>query len=287
MNMDPECVPCLLGRVFYQANLCNPESSYGSMKKALEVLSEEYLAGKNSAAIATKVHKAAYDEMGVDDPYLELKIQSYNVASSILGEAEEFIASSENNLAAAVKVAIAGNVMDFGVQGLTDPEHLSKNFNQLASQPLAVNDVKKAETFLGKGKKVLYLLDNCGEDVLDILLVKELQKTGTYVTGVVKGEPILTDVTMSDADRSGISRVFDKTISTQMFAVGVSVEKMKKELLDEIGSADLVISKGMGNFEALSDSSIKPILYLFRAKCNPVAKAAGVLKNDNVAKLIL
>ena len=119
------------------------------------------------------------------------------------------------------------------------------------------------------------------------MLVKELQKIGTYVTGVVKGEPILTDVTMSDADRSGISRVFDKTISTQMFAVGVSVEKMKKELTEEINSADLVISKGMGNFEALSDSSINPILYLFRAKCNPVAKAAGVIKNDNVAKLVL
>ena len=286
MNMDPECVPCLLGRVFYQANLCNPESSYSSMKKALEMLSVEFTAGKNSADIATKVHRAAYDEMGVDDPYLELKIQSYNVASSILDEAKEFIASSENSLEAAVKVAIAGNVMDFGVQGLTDPEHLSKNFSKLASQPLAVNDVKKAENFLGTGKKVLYLLDNCGEDVLDILLVRELQKAGTYVTGVVKGEPILTDVTMSDADRSGISRVFDKTISTEMFAVGVSVEKMKKELLDEINSADLIISKGMGNFEALSDSSIKPILYLFRAKCNPVAKAAGVLKNDNVAKLI-
>lgn len=287
MNMDPECVPCLLGRVFYQANLCNPESSYRSMKKALDMLSAEFTAGKNSAGIATKVHRVAYDEMGVDDPYLELKMEACNVALSILDEAKEFIASSENGLEAAVKVAIAGNVMDFGVQGLTDPEHLSKNFSKLVSQTLAVNDIKKAENFLGKGKKVLYLLDNCGEDVLDILLVKELQKTGTYVTGVVKGEPILTDVTMRDADRSGISGVFDKTISTEMFAVGVSVEKMKKELLEEIDSADLIISKGMGNFEALSDSSIKPILYLFRAKCNPVAKAAGVLKNDNVAKLIL
>lgn len=287
MNMDPECVPCLLGRVFYQANLCNPESSYDSMKKALEVLSAEFTAGKNSASIATKVHRAAYDEMGVNDPYLELKIQAYNVALTIFDEAKEFIASSENSLEAAVKVAIAGNVMDFGIQGLTDPYHLSKNFSNLISQPLAVNDVKKAESFIGEGKKVLYLLDNCGEDVLDILLVKELQKTGTHVTGVVKGEPILTDVTMSDADRSGISGVFDKTISTQMFAVGVSIEKMKKDLVEEIDSADLVISKGMGNFEALSDSSINPILYLFRAKCNPVAKAAGVLKNDNVAKLIL
>ena len=287
MNMDPECVPCLLGRVFYQANLCNPESSYKSMKKALEILSSEFTAGKNSAGIATKVHKAAYDEMGVADPYLDLKIQAYNVASSIINEAEEFIDSSDNRLEAAVRAAIAGNVMDFGVQGLTDPEHLSKNFDSLVSQPLAVNDLEKAEKFIGEGRKVLYLLDNCGEDVLDILLVKELQKIGTYVTGVVKGEPILTDVTMSDADRSGISRVFDKTISTQMFAVGVSVEKMKKELTEEINSADLVISKGMGNFEALSDSSINPILYLFRAKCNPVAKAAGVIKNDNVAKLVL
>lgn len=287
MNMDPECVPCLLGRVRYQAELCNPESSYNCMMRALEVLSTEFSQNKNSADIATKVHRVAYEEMGVKDPYHDLKIQAVNVASSIFDRAAAYIQGSVDPLESAVKVAIAGNIMDFGVQGLTDPEDLSRNFNSLISQPLAINDLPQAKDLIMPGKKILYLLDNCGEDVLDILLVKELQQRGAKVTGVVKGEPILTDVTLEDAHRSGISKVFDNVISTGMFAVGVSVERMGDELLKEIESSDLVISKGMGNFEALSDSQIHPILYLFRAKCSPVAKAAGVVKNDNVAKLNL
>lgn len=78
MNMDPECVPCLLGRVRLQAELCNPGSSYNCMMRALEVLPTEFSQNKNSADIATKVHRVAYEEMGVKDPYRDLKIQAVN-----------------------------------------------------------------------------------------------------------------------------------------------------------------------------------------------------------------
>ena len=286
MNMDPECVPCLLGRVLYQADLCNPETSSAAMKSALDVLSNEFSTQKNSAEIATKVHRAAYNEMGVVDPYAQLKIQSCDVALSIFDKAANFIHSSEDPLEAAVRVAIAGNIMDFGVQGITDPETLSKNFDSLVSQPLAVNDLHFAKEKIRPGSKILYFLDNCGEDVLDILLIDELKSLGASVTGVVKGEPILTDVTMEDAYRSGVTNHFNNVISTGMFAIGVSVGRISDALTNEIKTSDLIISKGMANFEAMSDSGIRPILYLFRAKCSPVARAAGVSKNDNVAKLI-
>jgi uncharacterized protein with ATP-grasp and redox domains len=102
---------------------------------------------------------------------------------------------------------------------------------------------------------------------------------------VVKGEPILTDVTMEDAKRSGVVEEFDEVLSTGMFAVGVDPDQMGDRLRREMEDADLIIAKGMANFESLGDAPYRPIAFLLRAKCDPVAKAVGTRKGDNVVRL--
>ncbi len=286
MEMDPECVPCLLGRVLFEANLCDPKKARAAMADSLKILDEGFRPGVNSARLATLVHKRAYEVLGRADPYEGLKARSVEVASELLPEAEAFIERSEDRLEAAVKVAIAGNVMDFGIQGLEDPDELSRAFGSLIRQPLGVNDVPGMRALLGPSKRAVYLLDNCGEDVLDRLLVREIKALGATVVGVVKGEPVLTDVTMKDARASGVHGEFDEVIGTGMFAVGLDPQRMGDRLRGELSRADLIIAKGMANFESLSDSAYRPIAYLMRAKCHPVARAVGARKGDNVAKLV-
>jgi len=287
MEMAPECVPCLLRRVIFETELCDPGRAHKAVSDSIKILHESFEPGANSAEVATLVHRRVYHILGCADPYRELKLRSDEVAESLLPRARQFIEKSENRVEAAVICSIAGNVMDFGIgTGFDGPETLCREFDRLVGEGLAVNDLPEAMRLMGKGRKVVYLLDNCGEVVFDKLLVSELKSLGARVIGVVKGEPVLTDVTMEDAKRTGIDALFDEMLSTGGFAVGVDTKRMGNKLREEMSSADLIISKGMANFEALSDSDFRPILYLMRAKCQPVAEAVGARKDDNVARLV-
>ena len=286
MEMAPECIPCLLNRVLYEVELCDPSRNGAAMRDSLRILREGYVPGANSAEVATRVHERAYKVVGCDDPYLDLKVKSQEVAMELFPRALCLVESSRDRLEAATLVAIAGNVMDFGIAGLDDPTALSRQFDSLVRQGLNVNDLDRMRAILSKARRVLYLLDNCGEDILDALLVQEIKAFGPKVVGVVKGEAILTDVTMQDASRSGILKVFDEVLTTGMFAVGIDVERMGDRLRREMEGADLIVSKGMANFESLSDSTFGPIAYLMRAKCRPVADAVGARRGDNVLRVV-
>lgn len=286
MEMAPECVPCLLGRVLYEVDLCDPRRSAAAMRDSLRILNEGFIPGANSAEVATRVHDRVYRLLDCSDPYTELKVRSQEVARDLIPRAQCLIESSPDRLEAAILAAIAGNVMDFGIQGLDDPTALSRQFDSLVRQGLDVNDLERMRKVLERARRVLYLTDNCGEEVLDALLVQEIRACGPKVVGVFKGEPILTDVTMEDARRSGAMKEFDEVLTTGMFAVGIDVDRMGDKLRKEMETADLIISKGMANFESLSDAGFGPIAYLMRAKCRPVAEAVGARKGDNVLRLV-
>jgi uncharacterized protein with ATP-grasp and redox domains len=285
MEMAPRCIPCLLGRVLFEVEMCDPSKSAMAIRDSLRILKEGYVPGANSAEVATRVHDRVYKVLGCDDPYLDLKVRSQKVAADLLPRAQCLIESSPDRLRAAVLAAIAGNVMDFGIAGLTDPSELPRQFDAVVRQGLDVDDLTRVHELLYGANKVLYLLDNCGEDVLDALLVREIRALGPRVIGVVKGKPVLTDVTMEDARRSGVIDAFDEVISTGMFAVGVDVHRMGDRLRREMEDADLIISKGMANFESLSDAPYRPIAFLMKAKCRPVAEAVGAKEGDNVVRL--
>ncbi len=282
--MDPECVPCLLRRIVFQSRLQEGEDGLRPVQAALAVLTEGFDGEVNSAKLATLAHRAAYRAQGTDDPYLELKERADQVAASLLPELEDYLDSAPDRLEAAVLGSIVGNIMDFGPGiAIQDPDELVDVFSDLMDQGLDLSHVPRMRERLRESRKVVYMLDNCGEAVFDIPLIREIQKLGPEVVGVVKGEPILTDVTREDAARSGIDKVFDRMVDTGQFAVGVDLESAGEELLRELEDCDLLIAKGMANYEALSDSGIGPVAFLLRAKCHPVARSLGVRKDQNVA----
>ena len=282
--MDPECVPCLLKRIVFQSRLVEGQDGTAPVQVALKVLSEGFDGKVNSAVMATKVHAEAYSALGVSDPYYELKVRSDEVASILVPELNRYLDQADDRLEAAVLGSIVGNVMDFGPGiAIQHPDELFDIFQNLMDQGLDVNDVSRMKEKLSHSQKILYFLDNCGESVFDIPLIQEIQKMGVQVVGVAKGEPILTDVTREDACRSGIDKVFDRLVDTGQFAIGVDLDRIGDDLRKELQEFDMIISKGMANFEAFSDTDVGPIVYLLRAKCRPVAGALNVKLNQNVA----
>jgi len=286
MRMSPECVPCLIRRVLFEAEESDDSLSIEAVRNAAEMLSDLFGDDVCSATVATQVHRKTYEILGTDDPYLNLKRKSNEVVLGLYPSAEQFVKSSKNSLRDAFLCAVIGNVLDFGIgTGYDHPEKLKKEFRSLLSEGLGHDDTPEVRALLKNADRVVYLGDNCGEIVLDRLALMELGKFDIDLTLVVKEEPILTDATMKDIEGLGIEKLVDRIVEAPGFAVGIDLLSLEGSFGKTLRDADLIIAKGMANFESLSETDIAPIAYLLRTKCDPVANAMGLKKDINAVKL--
>ena len=142
-----------------------------------------------------------------------------------------------------------------------------------------------SNTFISKN--VLLFTDNCGEIVFDKILCRELKKFNPEVSLclVVKGEAVLSDATMEEAVELGFDEVVDKILTTGCFAVGVNFNALPSNLEHALNRADLIICKGMANYESFSETEYKPIAFLLRTKCTAIATSMNIPLNVNAIKL--
>ncbi|MDD2439855.1 MAG: DUF89 domain-containing protein [Methanosarcinaceae archaeon] len=290
MKMNPRCTYCLLSRIHFQAKLSTDDEELinRTIKECLKVLSENYSPEVVSASVATKVHRKCYEILNDNDPYRQTKKLSNEAALKLLPFAKEKIYAGNPDKAElfkrAVLASIIGNYFDFGIMGFDASEDRFEGaFKEHFERGLGLDETSK---MLGMLDRVVYLTDNCGEIIFDMLLLEVIRKLGGKVTLVVRGGPILTDATLADVQEFGIENRVEKVLTTGSNAIGVSIEEAPSELLRELQDASLIISKGMANFETLSEHNFGPIAYLLLTKCECVAKELGVEKNLTVAKVM-
>ena len=278
-----------MNRVLYEAELSAGDRSlvFKAVEGGLEYLKENFHEGANAIDISTGIHRKAYTILKDKDPYREKKAESNAIASAMMPAVRARIekAPEKEKFRLAVLASIIGNTFDFGVQGHDVREgDFGALFNELFKHGLDVDDTDKIEQ-LAKGGDVVYLTDNCGEIYFDELVLEQLKSMNARVTLVVRGEYILTDATMDDVHAMDLDKKVDCVLTTGSNAVGVSVKEAPPETLDAMRHASVIIAKGMANYESLSEENYKPIAYLLRAKCEPVANSLGVKKGMNVARL--
>jgi uncharacterized protein with ATP-grasp and redox domains len=191
----------------------------------------------------------------------------------------------KDRLRTAALIACLGNVIEYDVPGHSaDIDQVLKN---IENEFFTIDDLDDFKDHLGSGVKTLYLTDNAGEIAFDKLVVRELKGEGCIVTVAVKGGPSLNDALMEDAEAVGMVEEAYMVISTGTDAVGVNLSEVSDEFLDIYQSADIILSKGMANWETLTEYEAPcPTLFLFRAKCEPVATSVGIPLRENVAKLV-
>ena len=288
MRFNADCAPCLMRRVLFQSRLVGNGREFDAVKAATEVLAESMDPGTESVRIATRVHRRAYEAVGSDDPYVDLKVRADEVAGRYVDMLEEEVASSSDPLRTAVMAAVVGNIMDFGAgSAIDDPDEFMSVFDGMMSQGLGFDDTEALRTELDRAPGVVYMFDNCGESQLDRVLIRYLRRSGKRVVGVARGAPILNDVTVEDAVRTGLDSDLDRLLTTGKFYIGVDWDDVPSDLSDEIEKCGLIIAKGMANFEATSDRHLPvPIAHILRTKCAPVANTLGVPQGINVLKLV-
>jgi uncharacterized protein with ATP-grasp and redox domains len=249
MKMSPRCTYCLLSRVHFQSKLSTDDEDLISktLHECLGVLNKNYNPEEVSARVATKVHRKCYEVLEDSDPYAVTKKLINQAALKVLPVAKEKIyENSPGNgelFRRAVLASVIANYFDFGIMGFDASEDkFEAAFLKLFEQGLDVDDTPK---MLGLLQDVVYIADNCGEILFDMIVFDVIKKLGGKVTLVVRGAPILTDVTMKEVKEFEINKKVDRVLTTGSNAVGILVEEIPAELLKAMKDATLIISKGM------------------------------------------
>ncbi len=281
MKSYPECLSCIFRQAIRTAKIASADPR--DWEQIIRFLADRIphmdLEKDTPADVSEHVYEIVAKVTGNADPYKTLKLETNKQAKNLLPKLEELVFTSDDPLRNAVHVAVAGNIIDFGIM---HDLKLEEDVLPIANQTFAIDDLPLFRKDIEKGKTLLYIGDNSGEIIFDRVLIEELIELGMEVTFVVKSAPIINDVTVSDADYAGISDIA-KVIETGSGNLGVNWKHTSKEFKTAFSSADIIISKGHANFETLSECEGN-IYFLLKTKCECVARELGVNLGDIIFK---
>lgn len=242
-----------------------------------------------SPVLVAEIRVLLQKHFGIVDSYEEEKKHFNALMLEAEASLQNIIEKAENPLKKALQLARIGNYIDFGAMNEVNEEKLDELFAK-EDDSVDEDEWNALAADLQNGKKLTYLTDNCGEVVLDKLFIKQIQKKYPHlaITVVVRGENVLNDATMEDAKEVGLCDMVS-VIGNGSSIAGNTLEYISEEARNQIEQADVVISKGQGNFESLNGCGLN-IYYLFLCKCDwfvrrfQMKRLTGVLVNDRNLK---
>lgn len=276
MKLFLDCLPCVLRQVLEASRLVEADAACQTriMDGAVTVLArrEDF---DNAPAMAAAMHEIVRSETGNDDPYRELKLRDMNAALGLEPSLRAFAATGDS-LERALKVAATGNVMDAALYAGIDT---AAGIAEELQRPFARRDSDALRADLVTAKTVLVIGDNAGEAVFDKVLLSLLNETH-QVTYATRGRAVINDVTLEDARYVGVD-AHARLISSGSDLPGTMLSRTTEEFAELFANADVVISKGQGNFESLS-AEVRPIYFLLKAKCPMVSAELDTAVGDYV-----
>jgi len=272
MRTSVDCVFCFFRQTFDSLRAAGVEN--GRMEEvAREVagLVSRFDFEGTPVSISRDLHRIIRNALGVDDPFYEHKRRYNRLLLGMYPQLKEMVEKSADPFDTAARLAIAGNVIDFGAKGgLTEKEVLQAIDTALHAH--LEGDPAQLKAAVAKAKRILYLADNAGEIILDRLLIEQMPRE--KVTLAVRGGPTLNDVLMEDAQEVGLTRIV-KVISNGVDAPGTLIDEAPEEMKSAFAEADLVVSKGQGNYETVAPGPGRTVFYLLKVKCEVIAKDVG------------
>lgn len=286
MKVHYECAACYLRQAREALDLATSNESLKMevMEDITQMLGENFHKGAVSNQIGTRMHRTIKRKTGNRDPYQDQREKCNQIAQQFLPLIVKLL-EEDNSIKNYLKAAITGNIIDFGALGLEIDikDLILKNMQR----DLAIDHSAQLEKELEKAQNVLYLADNIGEIVFDKLLIKKIKEYQVKVIMALKEEPILNDACIPDALEIGLDEVAELT-SIGTDSIGIIYHDISPQFKEIFQDADLVIAKGLGNYEGLDEMDLgnKPVFCLLNAKCRPVAREIGVQTGDSVVMRI-
>jgi uncharacterized protein with ATP-grasp and redox domains len=282
MKVHLDCFPCFLKQTLIAVRLGtkNEALQVKVLKGVLEEIRNTDIA-KPPAYSTTFLHRKIRQLLG-KDPFKDIKSEYNQLALGLYPELKKKIEQSDDPLWTAVRLAIAGNVIDFGIFTSVD---IIGTINKALNNPLTIDKYRLFVDTISDNSEVLYLLDNAGEIVFDRLLIEVLLNMGKKVTAVVKGQPVLNDVTTDDAVEIGLTNICE-VINNGSDCIGTILELTSDEFRHRFDSSKLIISKGQGNLETLfklpDNAQGRKIFFLLQSKCDVVSRELGGISKGSM-----
>jgi uncharacterized protein with ATP-grasp and redox domains len=267
-----DCVPCFVRQALDAARMISTDPAVHEqiLREVLGWASRLDL-NQPPPVLGQRIHRRLREITGVTDPYRAAKERLNRMAKGLLDELKAEIESAQDPLAIAVRLAIAGNVIDMGLNGNVTESDVRRSVHQALTAPFAgeLDDLRRS---VAEARSILYLADNAGEIAFDRLLIEQLP--AQRVTLAVRGAPVINDATRADAQAVGLDQIVE-VIDNGSDAPGTVLTDCSEEFRRRFAKADLILAKGQGNFETLSDEPDN-IFFLFQAKCPTVAAHIGL-----------
>lgn len=272
MHTTLDCIPCLLRQTLEAARLATSDvATHETIIHKVLDLFKRMDVRQPPPLIARKIYDLLEEVTGVHDPYGPLKEHFNQMALELLPELTATVNRAADPFATAVRMAIAGNIIDFGANGGLTEDDVRAAVANVLSEPF-VGDMSAFNHAVSKAARIMYLADNAGEIVFDRLLIEQLH--GKHVTLVVRGRAIINDALLADAARAGLDKRCD-VIDNGSGVPGTLLDTCDQRFRERFTAADLIIAKGQGNYETLSDAP-GDIYFLLKVKCPVIASHIGL-----------
>jgi len=278
VNISLDCIPCILNSFLrlLKKDIIPQQRHEEAMRLLLSHLAQvDY--HQSPASLGRDMHRLIRKILDNPDPYRDIKNASNKMMLDEYDLLRRRVQESDDPFQTALRLAIAGNVIDYGPQDQMD---IWDTIDRVLQSPLAVDDSDALRQELSTCKQLLYIGDNCGEIVMDKLFLETIAHNNVYFA--VRGAPAINDATREDALRVGIDKLAT-IVTTGDDAPGAVWETASRDFKDIVLASDVVISKGQGNLEGLMDVDHN-IYYLFVAKCELIAGRVGASKGDFIVK---
>ncbi len=279
-----DCIPCFFKQALQSARLISgDETVHKKILNDLSRLVPEFSLCSSPPEMSRHIQRTMEKYFGEVDLYKEIKRKSNSMALELYPRLKEKVRQSDDKLLTAIEVAIAGNVIDYAVKNtLNIEEEISRLLDEDRETTLFQSpDYQNFKEDFVRAKTIVYLADNAGEILFDRVLIEEFPED-KKIFFAVRGKPVINDALIEDAQMCGLDTVAD-VISTGVDAPGTLLRLCSQDFLEIFHSADMIISKGQGNYEALSDSP-RRVYFLLKVKCPVIARHCGAEVGDIILK---
>jgi uncharacterized protein with ATP-grasp and redox domains len=280
-----DCIPCMIRQSLDAVRLITEDESIHEqvLREVLQVTSTADLQ-QTPPEMGQKIHRLIRQLTEFDDPYLQMKRRFNTFALILYPRLKRIVAESMKPLETAVRLAIAGNIIDLGVKSSLKTHDVDKTIDEVLKIELDMSIFEDFKKEAAAAKSILYLADNAGEIVFDRILIEQLGPE--RIKFAVKERPVINDATIEDVQAVGLIDLV-RVISNGDDAPGTILRFCSEEFRRYFEEADLIIAKGQGNYESLSEVD-KNIFFLLKAKCTVIANhlgcevGAAVLRGRNI-----
>lgn len=272
MAIELDCIPCFVRNALAAARFATADTDVHEqiLRESLQIaLASD--STQSAPAMSQHIHRRLRELTGIADAYQDAKQRFNALALEVLPELQAKVSQAEDPFASAVRLAIAGNVIDLGANADLKDGDIRRSLQEVLTEPFC-GDLLRFRTTLAQADRILYLADNTGEIVFDRLLIEQLP--AGHVTVAVRGGPVLNDATLDDALAVGLDQIAE-VIDNGSDAPGTILTDCSRAFQDTFKRANVIIAKGQGNFETLRETSAN-IFFLLKIKCPVVATQTGL-----------